>query len=125
MHHYGDNDWHGGDHLSGLHWIIPLIILLLLSGGIVWLIVRSSYRSGLPAPPSGAMHWPPPPARLHRFGDPALTALRLRYARGEVSRDDYLRMAADLGDVDALSHLPSPPPTSPPPDPPLVPPPVG
>ena len=111
MHHYGDNDWHGGGHAAGLHWIIPLIILLLLIGGIVWLIVRGSCRSGAAAGPP-PFNWPVPPpgGRLHRPGDPALTALRLRYARGEVSRDDYLRIAADLGDVDALSRTPAPPP---------------
>ncbi len=29
--------------------------------------------------------------------DQALTELRLRYARGEISREDYLQAAADLG----------------------------
>ena len=35
---------------------------------------------------------PPPPAHA----DPALNEARLRYARGEISRDDYLRIATDL-----------------------------
>ncbi len=30
-------------------------------------------------------------------GDPAMAALRLRYARGEVDRDEFLRIRADLG----------------------------
>jgi hypothetical protein len=29
--------------------------------------------------------------------DPALAALRLRYARGELSREEFLRTSADLG----------------------------
>ncbi|MDP8954119.1 MAG: hypothetical protein M3N37_04230 [Actinomycetota bacterium] len=42
-----------------------------------------------------------PAAALSRLSAPgqdeALAPLRLRYARGEISRDEYLQVAADLG----------------------------
>jgi uncharacterized membrane protein len=39
-------------------------------------------------------------------GDPALEALRVRYARGEVDRDTFLAMRADLG-ADGPGERPS------------------
>ena len=39
--------------------------------------------------------------------DPALEALRLRYARGEVDRDTFLAMRADLGGSDLGASGPS------------------
>ena len=50
--------------------------------------VRSAPRSPRPAP---ARVVPPAPA------DPALQELRVRYARGDISREDYLERGADLG----------------------------
>jgi uncharacterized membrane protein len=45
-------------------------------------------------------------------GDEALQALRLRYARGEMTREEFLLANEDLGGGQA------PPPPSPPPEPP-------
>ena len=45
-------------------------------------------------------------------GDEALEALRLRYARGEVSREEFIQASEDLGGA------PTPP--APPPEPPPV-----
>ena len=51
-------------------------------------------------------------------GDPALAELRLRYARGDVARDEYLRRAADLGDATAAAPTVQQPVAEPPPAPP-------
>ena len=42
------------------------------------------------------LRWPRDAGRTD-ITDPALEALRLRYARGEVDRDTFLAMRADLG----------------------------
>ena len=47
-----------------------------------------------------------PPAVPTVIPDPALEALRLRYARGEVDRDTFLAMCADLGAVAPSGRAP-------------------
>jgi uncharacterized membrane protein len=66
---------------------------------------------------------------MHHAHDPALAELRLRYARGEVTRDEYLQRVADLsGTVPPAPPTPPAPPAppmAPPASPPASPPPVG
>jgi putative membrane protein len=82
---------HGGHPVLG-----GLIVLLLLAAVVLGaLSLWRSYRN----PP--AQNVSAPPVR-----DPALAELRLRYARGEVDRDEYLRRAADLGDVPPAPQQP-------------------
>lgn len=80
-------------------WLVGSLLQLLLLGAIVVLAVlvgqRLTGRSAGRADRTGAV--PPAPAGIAPVPDEALTELRLRYARGEVSREDYLRAAADLG----------------------------
>ena len=42
-------------------------------------------------------------------GDEAVEALRLRYARGEMTREEFLQVAEDLGSDPTPSSPPSPP----------------
>ncbi|MDI3317699.1 MAG: SHOCT domain-containing protein [Bacillota bacterium] len=63
-----------------LGWLIPLAII----GLIVWLIVRR---------PGGGAVLPAEPA-----GDRALEVLRERYARGEITEEEYKRMRDVLKD---------------------------
>ena len=83
--------WWGG--------FFPLLSLLPFIAIIVGLVIwsRGSHRHHhLGPPPPG---WGPPPTPLApppAAVDPALNEARLRYARGEISRDDYLRIAGDL-----------------------------
>jgi putative membrane protein len=94
-HPWVDNGWYWA--LRGL---VPLVVLLVVAGLVVWAVVRLSNRPVVTAaPPSPA----PPAAR-----DPALEELRLRYARGEVSREEYLQRLQDLGGP-AIPEAPSPP----------------
>ena len=101
--------WQSGAHL------LPLLLLVVLIGVIVWGVLRLSStgalaiagagsRPGAPATPHG-----PPPR------DVALEALRVRYARGELDRTDFLERSADLGgppnpDAPADRTLPGEPP---------------
>lgn len=64
----------GGMSFIGLPWLAQLIAI----GGILgWLLVRGRH------PPTGVG---------------AREILDARYARGEIDRDDYLRMQSDLAD---------------------------
>ena len=74
----------GFDVLSFILW--SLLIAALVAG--IALLVISIRRTA--AAPSGVM----PIAPVAR--DDALAQLRLRYARGDVSRDEFLQASADL-----------------------------
>jgi putative membrane protein len=77
-------------------WILPLAFLLLLAASFVWFVLQ--VRGGR----IGAR-----PVHSVPAGDAALDELRLRYARGEVSRDEFLAAEADLR---GLPEAPAPPP---------------
>jgi hypothetical protein len=81
-----DEWWNGPVHL--LLFVAALTLLVL---GIVWLVrtLSQSSRTASVEPPSSALGAAP-------VLDPALAELRLRYARGDVDRDTYLRSFADL-----------------------------
>jgi uncharacterized membrane protein len=73
--------------------ILVLVLFLLLIGTVIWLVVREvNHRREHPVAAAGA-------AVAGAGGQPAdaaLEALRIRYARSEISRDEYLQMAEDL-----------------------------
>jgi putative membrane protein len=62
-----------------------LVIIGVIALLFVWALVRTS-RGGAQAPVS----WPKPP-------DPALTALRERYARGEIDAAEFEERKRTLG----------------------------
>src|SRR5512142_736217 len=92
------DEFHAG---FGLHWLFPLLFLGLLTAAVV-VGILALMRTRHPATAG-------PPPTAPRPPDQALYELRLRYARGELSRDEYLQRAADLGDV----RPPTPPMTPP------------
>jgi uncharacterized membrane protein len=85
----GDHGWAGG--------LFILFFLAALVAVVVLLVVRFSGRGGhqhaAVAPTPGAQ----PVVRAAPVVDEAVAHLRLRYARGEVSRDEFVRTSADLG----------------------------
>jgi putative membrane protein len=87
------------------YWWVASFVWFLLIGGLVALAVLLALRLTGRSPTAATAAGPPRSAL-----DPAVNELRLRYARGEISRDEYLRTAADLG-------APLPPPDAPPPPP--------
>jgi putative membrane protein len=88
---------HGGHPWVSLVLFVLLLAALAFAALTFWRTSRQPVRVAAPPPPPSA------PAR-----DPALAELRLRYARGEIDRDEYLQRATDLGDVVPVA------PTSPP-----------
>ena len=67
--------------------IIGFVILLLLLGGLIWLIVWAVRRtSGGPAHYMGSSTAP----------QSAKEILQQRYAHGEITREQYLQMKRDL-----------------------------
>lgn len=85
--HRGAGPFGGGGEAA--FWIfrgvLPFVTFLIVAGIVVWLIARTT---GRPAPtfPGGTTAI-----------DPALAELRLRYARGELSREEFTQRSTDLG----------------------------
>jgi uncharacterized membrane protein len=94
----------GGDQGGGeWHWLVPLLFLVALTAMFAWMVLQSRRRPAVVAASAGAA------------GDPALDELRLRYARGEVSREDFVATEADLrGVAPTAPALPPEPPAAPP-----------
>jgi len=92
-HHAHDGWWAGP-----LHLLFLILFVALLVAGAVWLARRLSPGVAQAAAPAVA---PAGAAALGGASDPAVATLRMRYARGEVSRDDFLHALADLTGAEA------------------------
>jgi putative membrane protein len=97
--HPGGFDGPGGWHIIG--GILPMLLFLILIGVGIWAIVRvtSANRPQLAGAGAAPVHRP----------DPALEELRLQYARGDVSREEYVQRSRDLGAAVPESGEPPPP----------------
>lgn len=95
-YHYGGPSAYGWTVFA-----LQLVIVL----GIVWLVASLLLGSRLGRKPAAAAAGPVLPPRA---GDDALAVLRMRYAKGEIERDQYLQATADLGG----EAKPPPPPAS-------------
>ena len=80
---FGDPWWHGY-----LGWLIPLLVFVVLVGLSVWAVTRLTGSGRL------ALASSPAPVRRN---DSALELVRGRYARGEISRDEFAQLSSDLG----------------------------
>jgi len=94
VHH---DAWWGSFHL------LPIALFLVAVGVAIWAVLRFT-----PRPAVGAIA----PGR-----DPAVEELRIRYARGELARDDFAQRMRDLGSPDIGPAQPIPPPADEPPAP--------
>lgn len=87
--------WHDGTPLF-VHWLFPLLFLAAMALLVVWAVRRLSAAppatTAVPATPATPAV---PPAGSRP--DAALESVRMRYARGEIDRDEYLRLVTDLG----------------------------
>ena len=96
---YIHDGWWGGP----LHLLLFFLFMALVVVGVVWIM-----RRVLPAPGVQAVA----PAAIPAAADPAVAALRMRYASGEVSPDDFRQRMQDL----TGRAEPAPPPAEPGPD---------
>jgi uncharacterized membrane protein len=87
-----DDRYHDGFNHAGhlLGWLIPLVIIAGLVMLTVWAVRR------LTSLPASAVPTPTPAPGTPQ-NDPAVESARMRYARGELSREEFLRVAEDLG----------------------------
>ena len=88
MFRYGHFGFHTGPGLFGWLFMALLGVLLVL---LVVSLFRRGRGYGGPGP---FVPGPPPPGPGI---DPALQELRIRYARGDISWDEYAQRAANLG----------------------------
>src|SRR5947208_2961762 len=96
---------HEATWLVALHTIMPFLVVLALAVLVAWVVLRVSADRGRPLlQPAGAM------AGHALAVDPALDEVRMRYARGDIDQDEFVRRSNDLGGV----HVPPP---AQPPDP--------
>ncbi len=70
----------GGFGLMGLGWLFWIVLLMVIIWAVVRLVNANQSREEFP------------PERP----DDALSVLKKRYARGEISREEYLKMKQDL-----------------------------
>lgn len=79
----------------GFSWVgvVGLILFAALIGSVVWLAMSLARRPPVvhryPGPGPGWYGWAPP-------RNPALEELDVAYARGQVSREEYMQRRADL-----------------------------
>jgi uncharacterized membrane protein len=101
---FGRGDW--GSRGGAWFALFPLFWILTLAaiGLIVYLVVRRR-----PVLTDGRPSWGPPPPAAPR-PDSALEIARARYARGEMSREEFLRVTSDLGGSSPPADAPPPPP---------------
>jgi uncharacterized membrane protein len=79
---------HQSTWLQALHVFMPFLLVLTLGVILIWALLHVTRR-----PVAAAALGPVLPDR----SDPALEAARMRYARGEIGRDDFLSLSTDLG----------------------------
>jgi hypothetical protein len=93
---YGDFH-HGVGWVHALAWLLPFLFIGALVALVVVLLTRDHHPGLQPA----------------RVDDGAHAALRLRYARGEITRDEYYETLRDLTHPAGPAPAPWTPPASP------------
>lgn len=76
---------------DGFGWLMPLVVLATFAVVAVWAISRITRQQTLPLAQAVAS----PPYRPRADG--AVDEARLRHARGDLTREEYLQIARDLG----------------------------
>jgi len=98
---------YGGPHWLG--WLVGLLVLGAIITTVV-LVARSSRRQAVTPQPWSGGPWP-----AHWQGgwqSPGLHELDIRYARGEISREEYLQRRADIASQPGTPPGGSPPASS-------------
>jgi uncharacterized membrane protein len=100
--HHGDRMFSHHGWWWGWGGILPSFLLLVLIGVTIWAVFRITAR---PVPAAGPGLSAPAGRR-----DQALEEVRLRYARGEMTREEFVQRSRDLGGPELDPGEPIPPP---------------
>jgi putative membrane protein len=92
-----------GHHGWALFGLLPLILWAILIGVAIWGVLRITSRRAVLVPAASA------PVAMAPRPDGALEEVRLGYARGEMSREEFVQRSKDLGGAE-----PAPEPVDPP-----------
>jgi putative membrane protein len=76
----------------GIFHLLPFVMLLVLIGVGIWAVLRITSQPVRLSAGAGTAPLPP--------RDTAMEELRIRYARGELEREDYAQRMRDLGGAD-------------------------
>jgi uncharacterized membrane protein len=77
---------HAHDHQGHpVFWLLLLVLFLTLAAFAIYALVRLARGGAAPVDPEGTV------------SDAAVESIRMRYARGEVDRDEFVRVSTDLG----------------------------
>ncbi len=90
------------------HWFLGMLCVAALAALVVLLVTWAMRRHddrNPSSPPAAGWGAPPAPGAFQTpgamgpalAGDPAVAHTRMRYARGELTRDQYAQVMADLG----------------------------
>jgi len=99
---YGDYGMHHAGH--GIFAWLFLILFAILVAAAIFALIRLAKRPAGGAGPATAPVLPT---------DSALQELRVRYARGDIGREEYMQRATDLGDPNLPAAATSAPQASP------------
>lgn len=83
-------EWGDGPWWWVLGWFVLPVLLAVLGCVAIWLVTRASYDR--PRAPTSGPGWASPAPS----SDPAPEQVRLRYARGEIDRDEFLNLSREL-----------------------------
>jgi hypothetical protein len=89
---------HHGAWWGFLH-LLPFLLFLVMIGVVIWAVLRFTSRPVM-AGAAGVVDTPLGHAAMAPARDPAIEELRIRYARGELGRDDFSQRMRDLGSPD-------------------------
>lgn len=104
-HGFGYRPW-----WSPLGGLIPLLLFGVLIGVLVWAVIRLTKERAPAREMTFAGQVSPQVRRL----DAALERARMRYAQGEMGREEFLQVARDLGGEQPVPPAPPDAPTDPP-----------
>jgi len=76
-------------HGHPIAWLVVLIVLIAIVAFAVYVLLKASRGSGGMPAGSGVPGGVP--------ADSALELVRMRYAKGEIERDEFVRVSTDLG----------------------------
>ncbi len=89
---FGGGGMMGGGSAGGVNGVMLIAVFVVLGvGGLAYLLLVPGMVQPVIPPPYPHPEWGNPPPEMT-----SLQILDARYARGEISRDDYLRMRQDL-----------------------------